>query len=76
MKSIADLAEHIKYLDKNETDATAFSENTFFLLDFGLSRLTSLQFSQYIVAGFFKPTIPQSPPSYLRDYSICNNARF
>jgi hypothetical protein len=43
-------------------------------LDFGLSRLTSLQFFQYHVAGFYKPTIPQSPP-YLRDYSICNNAR-
>jgi hypothetical protein len=47
----------------------------FFLLDFGLSRLTSLQFIQYHVAGFYKPTIPQSPPSHLRDYSTCNNAR-
>ncbi len=47
----------------------------FFLLDFGLSRLTSLQFIQYHVAGFYKPTIPQSPPSHLQDYSICNNAR-
>jgi hypothetical protein len=46
----------------------------FFLLDFGLSRLTSLQFIQYYVAGFYKPTIPQSPPSHLQDYSICNNA--
>ena len=45
------------------------------LLDFGLSRLTSLQFIQYHVAGFYKPTIPQSPPSHLQDYSICNNAR-
>jgi len=44
-------------------------------LDFGLSRLTSLQFIQYHVAGFYKPTIPQSPPSHLQDYSICNNAR-
>jgi hypothetical protein len=44
-------------------------------LDFGLSWLTSLQFIQYHVAGFYKPTIPQSPPSHLRDYSICNNAR-
>jgi len=44
----------------------------FFLLDFGLSRLTSLQFIQYHVAGFYKLT---SPPSYLRDYSTCNNAR-
>ncbi len=24
---------------------------------------------------FYKPTIPQSPPSHLRDYSTCNNAR-
>jgi hypothetical protein len=47
----------------------------FFLLDFGLSRLTSLQFIQYHVAGFYKPTIPQSPPSHLQDYSKCNNAR-
>jgi hypothetical protein len=29
-------------------------------MDFGLSRLTSLQFIQYHVAGFYKPTIPQS----------------
>jgi hypothetical protein len=47
----------------------------FFCLDFGLSRLKSLQFIQYHVAGFYKPTIPQSPPSHLQDYSICNNAR-
>ncbi len=47
----------------------------FFLLDFGLSRLTSLQLIQYHVTGFYKPTIPQSPPSHLRDYSTCNNAR-
>ncbi len=46
-----------------------------FLLDFGLSQLTSLQFIQYHAAGFYKPTIPQSPPSYLRDYSTCNNAK-
>ena len=45
------------------------------MLDFGLCRLTSLQFIQYHVAGFYKPTIPQSPPSHLRDYSTCNNAR-
>jgi len=24
---------------------------------------------------FYKQTIPQSPPSHLRDYSTCNNAR-
>jgi hypothetical protein len=47
----------------------------FFLLDFGLSWLTSLQFIQYHVAGFYKPTIPQSPPSHLWNYSTCNNAR-
>ncbi len=47
-----------------------------FLLDFGLSWLTSLQFIQYHVAGFYKLTIPQSPPSHLRDYSTCNNARW
>jgi hypothetical protein len=28
------------------------------------------------VAGFYKPTIPQSPPFLWRDYSTCNNARF
>jgi hypothetical protein len=47
----------------------------FFCWTFGLSRLTSLQFIQYHVAGFYKPTIPQSLPSHLQDYSICNNAR-
>ncbi len=47
----------------------------FLLLDFGLSRLTSLQFIQDHVAGFYKLTIPQSPPSLLQDYSTCNNAR-
>jgi hypothetical protein len=46
-----------------------------FLLGFGLSRLTSLHFIQYHVAGFYKPTILQSPPSHLREYSTCNNAR-
>jgi hypothetical protein len=45
------------------------------LLDFGLSGLTSLQFIQYHEAGFYKPTIPKSPPSHLRDYRTCNNAR-
>ena len=57
-----------------------FLENSFFFLfffclDFGLSRLTSSQFIQYHVAGFYKPTIPQSPPSHLWDYSTCNHAR-
>ena len=46
-----------------------------FFLDFGLSQLTSLQFIHCHVAGFYKPAIPQSPPSHLQDYSICNNAR-
>ncbi len=45
------------------------------MLDFGLSRLTSLQFILCDVAGFYKLTIPQSLPSHLRDYSTCNNAR-
>ncbi len=35
----------------------------------------NLQFILYHVAGFYKPTITQSPPSHLRDYSTCNNAR-
>ncbi len=47
----------------------------FFLLGFGLSQLTSLHFIQYHVTGFYKLIIPQSPPSHLRDYSTCNNAR-
>jgi hypothetical protein len=46
-----------------------------FLHNFGLSWLTSLQFIQYHVVRFYKLTIPQSPPSHLRDYSTCNNAR-
>ncbi len=43
-----------------------------FFWDYGRSRLTSLQFILCHVAGFYKPTIPQSPPSHLQDY---NNAR-
>jgi hypothetical protein len=54
---------------------TLNNPSTFFFFDFGLSRLTSLQFIQYYVAGFYKPKIPQSPPSHLPDYSTCNNAR-
>ena len=54
-------------------------DNKFFFIsffgDFGLSQLTSFQFIQSYVAGFYKLTIPQSPPSHLRDYSTCNNAR-
>jgi hypothetical protein len=48
------------YSHSQSTSVTFF----FFLFDFGLSRLTSLQFIQYHVAGFYKPTIPQSPPSH------------
>ena len=58
---------------KNLQSITAKNSFFFLLLDFGLSRLTSLQFIQYHVAGFYKPTIPQSPPSHLQDYSTCNN---
>ncbi len=54
--------------------------NTFFrrskvfvLLFFGL--WTSLLIILCSVAGFYKLTIPQSPPSHLQDYIICNNAR-
>ena len=46
-----------------------------FCLDSGLSRLTSLPFIMCHAPGFYKSTIPQSPPFYLRDYSTCNNAR-
>ncbi len=46
-----------------------------FFWGFGISQLTRLQFIHYHVARFYKPTIPQRPPSHLRDYSICNNAR-
>ncbi len=52
-----------------------FAFSLFFWLDFGLCWLTSLQFIQYHIAGFYKQTIPQSPPSHLRDYSTCNKAR-
>jgi hypothetical protein len=51
-------------------------------LAFGLSQLASCFcycysycFILYHVAGFYKPTIPQSLPSHFQDYSICNNAR-
>jgi hypothetical protein len=53
----------------------SINHDKFFLLGFGLSRLTSLQFIQYHVAGFYKPCILHSPPSHLRDYSKRNNAR-
>jgi hypothetical protein len=43
--------------------------------DLGLGQLTCLKFTLSYLAGFWKPTIPQSPPSHLQDYSICSNAR-
>jgi hypothetical protein len=54
--------------NKKESQKNYFAG--FFLLGFGLSQLASLQFILYHVAGFYKPTIPQSPPSHLQDYSI------
>ena len=59
----------------NTRYSISFYLSIFFFFDFGLSGLTNLQYIQYHVAGFYKPTIPQSPPSHLRDYSTCNNAR-
>ncbi len=44
----------------------------YFFLDFGLSQLTSLQLIMCHVAGFYKPTILQSPPSYLQDYGTAH----
>ncbi len=66
---------HTNDKQKVVTNASVGTIHFLLLLDFGLSRLTSLQFIQYNVAGFYNPTIPQSPPSHLRDYSTCNNAR-
>jgi hypothetical protein len=60
---------------KKTTKEDPFFFFFFWTLDFGLSQLTSLQFIHCHVAGFYKLTIPQSPPSHLQDYSICNNAR-
>jgi hypothetical protein len=62
--------------EQNPKADKKLNNNIFFLLDLGLNRLTSLQFIQYHVAGFYKPTTPQSPPSHLQDNSTCNNARF
>ena len=61
---------HLVFLQQAPTLIKITSADFFLLLDFGLSRLTSLQFIQYHVAVFYKPTIPQSPPSHLRDYNI------
>ncbi len=66
---------NLVFLNKQGKSIIAQECFFFLLLGFGLSRLTSLQFIQYHVAGFYKPTMPQSPPSHLRDYSTCNNAR-
>ncbi len=73
-----EIFEKLKIVTKalfSVTIAKCFGFFVVFGGDFGLSRLTSLQFIQYHIAGFYKPTIPQSPPSHLRDYSTCNNAR-
>jgi hypothetical protein len=77
-KSVTARKEHYDILLSMETLCTKGSDmnmkrsfvlycNSFFLLllDFGLSQLTtSLKFILYHVAGFYKPTIPQSPPSH------------
>jgi hypothetical protein len=65
----------VSFFEKFQIYVSIWVFGIFFLLDFGLSWLTSLQFIQYHVAGFYKPTVPQSPPSHLQDYSTCNNAR-
>jgi hypothetical protein len=79
MLAITQIILNHRWIEKQKGEQDRFNTRLklpiFFLLDFGLSRLTSLQFIQYHVAGFYKPTIPQSPPSHLRDYSTCNNAR-
>ncbi len=54
--------------------ANSLYQPSFFWV-FGLSRLTSSQFIQWYVPGFYEPTIPQSPPSHLQAYSTWNNAR-
>ena len=64
---------HQKGAPKTKTKTMTKKRKSFFY--FGLSRLTSLQFIQYHVAGFCKPNIPQSPPSHLWDNSTFNNAR-
>jgi hypothetical protein len=75
--TISVMFTRLKFLwSKNITQGKDSRKKVFLLLlDFDLTRLTSLQFIQYHVAGFYKPTIPQSPPSHLRDYSTYNNAR-
>ncbi len=52
-----------------------FPKVNIFFFAFGRSQLTNLQFILCYVAGFYKPAIPQGPPSHLQDYSTCNNAR-
>ena len=39
--------------------------------DIGLIQLTSSHFILNHGAGFYKPSIPQYPPSHLQDYSTC-----
>jgi len=46
------------------------------LIFFAVVGLWSLSADKLTIhSGFYKPTIPQSPPSHLQDYSTCNNAR-
>jgi hypothetical protein len=52
-----------------------FTQGYGFFWDFGVSQLTSLHSFCTLQLDFYKPTVPQSPPSHLQDYSICNNAR-
>jgi hypothetical protein len=50
-----------------------YTNNSFFVF-FGLWSQLADKLTIH-VAGFYKPTIPQSPPPpHLRDYSTCNNA--
>jgi hypothetical protein len=49
----------------------------FFFLAFGFwsQSADKLTIHSLPCSWILKPTIPQSPPSHLQDYSICNNAR-
>jgi hypothetical protein len=67
------ILDTVEVLDEGLCNGSSFLLYYFFY--FGLSRLTSLQFILCHVAGFYKLTIPQSPPSHLQDNSTCNNAR-
>ncbi len=54
---------------KNEPGRKGFPEGMKFFFFFFFF------FIHYHEAGFYKPIIPQSPPSHLPDYSTCSNAR-